>query len=114
MKKLTDFDKGFFIDVAILIVLGIACMFTIDRCGDVRDDRMEEALNETLEMVKENEKALEEIMESDPAVFLDDDGVRGAADTGIDHFNKRRDEILERYRSGRADSGGVGGSERGD
>jgi hypothetical protein len=109
MKKLSDFDKGFFIDIAVLIVLGIACMFVIDRCGDVRDDRMEEALNETLEVVKENEKVLEEIRESDPAVFLDDEHVRGAADTGYGHFEQRRDEIMERYRSGRNDSGGVGG-----
>jgi hypothetical protein len=29
--------------------------------------------------------------------FLDDPGIRGAADSGIERFRGRRDEILQRY-----------------
>jgi hypothetical protein len=51
----------------------------------------------------EIEALREDIINRDPSDFLEDAGVRGAADNARDEFDRKRDEALLRFRSRYAD-----------
>jgi hypothetical protein len=60
-------------------------------------NKRDKAVYEFMEREAEIEKVREGIDSRDPREFLDEvPGVRGAADGGIERFNRRRDEILHR------------------
>jgi hypothetical protein len=55
---------------------------------------------ELIEREGEIEAIREGVVDRDVYEFLEDPGVRGAADRGIDTIRRKRDEVLQRERSG--------------
>jgi hypothetical protein len=58
---------------------------------------------EAMELQNEIQELREDYSSRDPYEFLDDPGVRGAADDARDSFYRRLDEILQRKASERSD-----------
>jgi hypothetical protein len=69
---------------------------------------------EAMEAQYEIEALREDIGSRDSAGFLEDPGVRRAADGAADEFRRKRDEAIQRIRGGRADRGPDGGGGRSD
>ena len=93
MNKLTDFVKGIITGFLIaLIISGIIVTFVIFR----RQDK--EAI-EYVERQQVIEALQDDYVSRDPVEFLDVPGVRGAAEEATDDFNRKLDEILQRFRS---------------
>ena len=98
MNKLTDFGKGFILGALLAItVFGVIAGLTYI-------NRRDKELIEYAEKQIEVEKLREDYRNRDPDEFLDEiPGVRRAADGAAAEFERKRDEILERFRSGRFD-----------
>jgi len=101
---LTDYAKGFILGFLIpSIIISIVCIFFYVR------DINKEKLKNANERIENYEKQIEifELQEdySNRSVdeFLDIPDVRRAADGATDEFIRKRDEILQRFRSGLAD-----------
>jgi hypothetical protein len=97
MNKLTDFAKGViagFILTAVIFGLVAGLVYSRNR---------KKELMEYAEKQIEIEAVREDYRNRDPALFLEDPGVRGAADTAAREFERKRDEALQRFRSGLAD-----------
>jgi hypothetical protein len=60
-------------------------------------------LYEAMELQNEIQELREDYSNRDPYEFLNDPGVRGAADDARDGFYRKLDEILQRYGSERID-----------
>jgi hypothetical protein len=92
---LTDFAKGAIAGFVIAaIIFGCVAGFWHIRNKD-------KELIEYAERQIEIEALREDYLNRDPVEFLDDiPGVRGAADGAAAEFDRKRDEILERFRSG--------------
>jgi hypothetical protein len=94
MNKLSDFTKGIITGfLCTAIIFGLIVGLIIKR-------------NKDKEKIKYAEKQIEiealreDYSNRDPAEFLDDiPGVRRAADGAAAEFERKRDEILERFRS---------------
>ena len=98
MSKLTDFAKGI-----ILGVVGTSIIFGLIIAFHFLNKRDKELI-EYAEKQIEVEKLREDYRNRDPDEFLDDiPGVRRAADGAAAEFERRRDEILQRFRSKRDD-----------
>ena len=98
MDKITDFGKGFIAGVVIsAIIFGFVVGLMLHRAkvkGIVEYAEMQQAI----------ELLREDYVNRDPYEFLDAvPGVRGAADGAAAEFERRRDEALERFRSGLVD-----------
>jgi hypothetical protein len=90
---LTDFAKGIIIGFcAGIIVVGLAA-------GLVNRHNKDKELIEYAEKQIEIENLREDIVNRDPVEFLEVPDVRRAADGAAAEFDRKRDEILERYRS---------------
>jgi hypothetical protein len=95
---MTDFWKGFLCGLG--CSLAIAAFAGVSRFFYKRDLK----IIETMEAEIETQKMLEDYSRRDAADFLDGSpAVRGAADKWIDNFDRKRDEILQRARSGKTD-----------
>jgi hypothetical protein len=97
MNKLTDFAKGIitgFICSAIIFGVIIAFHFL-----NKRDSGMIEYAERQIEI----EALREDYRSRDPAEFFDVPGVRGAADGAAAEFERKRDEVLQRFRNKLAD-----------
>jgi hypothetical protein len=87
------------------VITGAAGMFalvlviTVFRFFYNRDKK----IYEYMEAQREIEALQEDIGNRDPYEFLDDPGVRGAADNAAGEFRRKRDEAVQRIRSGHAD-----------
>jgi hypothetical protein len=83
--------KSFIIGAVVMLAVCFLVLAAFDAARyNGEAEILEEKINETEELLEDygNRNAYE---------FLDDTpGVRGAADTGIEQFRKRRDEILQR------------------
>ena len=97
MNKLTDFAKG--IIVGVLSAVIIFAVYMGLRLLNTRD----KGLIEYAEKQMEIEEMREDIVNRDPDEFLEVPGVRGAADGARAEFDRKRDEILERFRGRYAD-----------
>ena len=94
---LTDFAKGLiagFISAVIIFVV-IA--------GFVYSHNKNKELVEYVEKQMEIENLREDIVNRDPDEFLEIPDVRRAADGAAAEFERRRDEIMERFRSRNVD-----------
>ena len=94
VDRFSDFGKGFIAGVIVsAIVFGFIAGFIYLRNKD-------RELIEYAQRQIEIEKLREDYINRDPNEFIDDiPGVRGAVDGATIEFERRRDEILERFRS---------------
>jgi len=98
MNKLTDFAKGI-----ILGVVGTSIIFGLIIAFHFLNKRDKELIEYAKKQI-EIEAVREDYRNRDPDEFLDDiPGVRRAADGAAAEFERRRDEILQRFRSKRDD-----------
>jgi hypothetical protein len=86
-----SFWKGFVAGAAVILTLGFLVLAAFDAADY---NRKAELLQE---QKHEADKLLEDYGNRDPYEFLDDHAdIRGAADSNVEQFRKRRDEILQR------------------
>ena len=94
---LTDFAKGIIIGfIAAVIISGVIFWAVFSR-------NKNKELIEYVEKQNEIENLREDIVNRDPDEFFEIPDVRRAADGAAAEFDRKRDEILERYRSRFAD-----------
>ena len=95
---LTDFAKGIICGFfAALIICGCIGLVIHNR---IKDKEKIEYAEKQIEI----ENLREDIVNRDPVEFLEVPDVRRAADGATAEFDRKRDEILERYRSGLSSS----------
>ena len=93
VNRFTDFGKGFIAGIVISgIIFGVIAGFWYLRNKD-------KELIEYAERKVEIEALREDYSIRDPVEFFEIPGVRGASDGAAAEFERRRDEILERFRS---------------
>ena len=94
---MSDFWKGFITGVLIsIMIFGIIAGL---RYLNKRDRRLIEYAEKQMEI----EDLREDVINRDPADFLEIPDVRRSADGAAAEFERKRDEILERFRSGFVD-----------
>jgi len=97
MSKLTDFAQGLIIGfLAAVIIFGVVC-------GLVYFNKRDKEILEYAEKQIEIQDLREDVINRDPDEFLEIPDVRRAADGAAAEFERKRDEILERFRSRNAD-----------
>jgi hypothetical protein len=97
MNKLTDFAKGIITGVLCsVMVLGIFYAFSFFQKRD-------KELFEYVEKQQAIENLREDYVNRDPDEFLELPGVRGAVDGAAVEFLRKRDEAVQRLRSGHPD-----------
>jgi hypothetical protein len=92
-----------------VVLLAAGMVFAVIRLRE-RD----RAIIEQWEAEREVQELREDYGNRDPYEFLELPGVRGSADSNVERFRERRDEILQRYRDDGTGSGTVrssGGSD---
>jgi hypothetical protein len=87
------FWKGAITGAGLLLVLIL--IISAFRFFHERDRKIYEAM----ELQNEIQELREDYSNRDPYEFLDDPGVRGAADNAKDEYYRKLDEILQRYGS---------------
>jgi hypothetical protein len=92
-KVMTDFFKGIIAGVAVSVIL-FGVILTIGYFN-----RRDRELMEYVETQNEIQSLREDYGNRDPYEFLDDPGVRGAADDANAEFRRKRDEALQRFRN---------------
>jgi hypothetical protein len=75
------------------LMLALVLILSAFRFFNERDRKIYEAM----ELQHEIEELQQDYSNRDAADFLDDPGVRGAADSARDDYYRRIDEILQRY-----------------
>ncbi|GHV13792.1 hypothetical protein FACS189491_09230 [Spirochaetia bacterium] len=94
---MNNFLKGVIAGAAVVLAAG----FLIFAAWDARSYNREEKL------LQETQHEIQEMRDSygnrDPYEFLDDPGVRGAADGASEEFKRKRDEAIQRIRGGYTD-----------
>jgi hypothetical protein len=94
---LTDFAMGLIVGfISAVIICGVVASF-------VYSHNKNKELVEYVEKQMEIGEMREEIISRDPDDFFDEPGVRRAADGAAAEFERKRDEIMERFRSRNAD-----------
>jgi hypothetical protein len=95
---ITDFFKGLLVGViAPVIIFAVVLFFVIS-------NRREKEIVRYVEIQQQIETLREDYVNRDPLDFIDSiDGVRGAADSAYGDFTRKRDEALQRFRSGLPD-----------
>jgi hypothetical protein len=92
-----SFWKGFITGAAVMLALGFLVLAAFDAAD----------YNREAELLQEQKHEAEELLEDygnrDPMEFLDDPGVRGAADNARDEYYRKLNEILQRYGSEQPD-----------
>ena len=97
MCKLTDFDKGVIAGfLAAVIIFGVIFWFVYLHN---RDRRVIEYAEKQIEI----DEMREEIINRSSDEFLEEPGVRRAADGAAAEFERKRDEAVQRFRSRIAD-----------
>jgi hypothetical protein len=94
---MNSFLKGIIIGAAGMLVLVLIVI--VFRFFHERDRK----IFEYMEAQNELRTMQEDIGNRPPDEFLEDPGVRGAADNAADEFRRKRDEAIQRIRSGHAD-----------
>ena len=94
---LTDFAMGLIVGfISAVIICGVVA-------GFVYSHNRNKELVEYVEKQMEIENLREDIVNRDPDEFLEIPDVRRAADGAAAEFERKRDEIMERFRSRNAD-----------
>jgi hypothetical protein len=94
---MNKFWKGVITGAAGMLVLVL--IITVFRFFHERDRKIYEYMEERNEI----QTMQEDIGNRPPDKFLEDPGVRGAADSADAEFRRKRDEAIQRIRSGHAD-----------
>jgi hypothetical protein len=94
MSKLSDFAKGIIFGFCAGIII-VSIM-----AGLVSRHKKDMELLEYAERQIEVQALREDYDNRDPYEFLDTPGVRGAADSATAEFERKRDEVLQRFRDG--------------
>jgi len=97
MSKLTDFAWGLIIGFFSAVI--ILCIIT----GIYFYHKREKELIDYAEKQMEIHELQEDVVNRDPVEFLEIPNVRRAADGAAAEYERKRDEILERFRSRKAD-----------
>jgi predicted nucleic-acid-binding protein len=98
MSKLSGFAKGFIAGVVFSVIVFSFALGVITHHAKVRE------VSEYVERKQIIEELYQDYVSRDHVEFLDAiPGVRGAADGAAADFERRRDEILQRFRSGIVD-----------
>ncbi len=97
MNNLTDFAKGLIVGVLVAIVIFLVIALLI------YSNKRDKELIEYAERQMEIQELREDIINSDPVEFLEDPGVRRAADGAADEFIRKRDEAIQRLRNRHSD-----------
>ncbi|MDR0475878.1 MAG: hypothetical protein LBH43_19710 [Treponema sp.] len=94
MNKLAEFVKGFFIGAiaSVIIFAAIIAFYFMNK----RNKELLEYGKKQIEI----EMLREDYGNRDPREFLEIPDVRGAADGAAAEFERKRDEALQRFRSG--------------
>ena len=97
--------KNVFTDFAMGLIVGFISAVIICSviAGFVYSHNKNKELIEYVEKQMEIEELREDIVNRDPDEFLEIPGVRRAADGATAEFDRKRDEILERFRGGFTD-----------
>jgi hypothetical protein len=94
-----NFWKGVIAGAGAVLALGLAI-------GAARFFREKDRrIYEYLEAEYELQDMWEDVGNRPPAEFLDDPGIRGAADNAAADFQRKRDEAIQRIRGGYSDRG---------
>jgi hypothetical protein len=94
---MTYFFKGIIAGVVASVILsGVIAAFWFFHARD-------KELIEYVEKQNEIQSLREDYVSRDPYEFLNDPGVRGAADNAVDEFRRKRDKAVQRIRDGYAD-----------
>jgi len=94
---MTDFWKGLIVGfISAVIICGVVA-------GFVYSHNKNKELVKYVEKQMEIENLREDIVNRDPDEFLEIPDVRRAADGAAAEFERKRDEIMERFRSRNAD-----------
>jgi hypothetical protein len=96
-EVMKDIMKGVVLGVS--LTLGILLMVLLFRFFNERNRK----IYEMMEAQNEIQEMREDVINRDAAEFLDEPGVRGAADRARDEYYRKLDEILQRYGSERSD-----------
>ena len=97
MKYLTDFAKGIILGFCFgVVAVGIMA-------GLLNRHKLDRELIEYAEKQVEIELLREDVINRDPLEFLEDTGVRRAADGAGAEFDRKRDEAVQRLRNRYAD-----------
>ena len=102
---MTGFVKGL---IAGFVIAAIIFGFVV---GVIYSRSRDREFIEYAERQMEIEVLREDYMDRDTAVFLDQPGIRGAADGATADFDRRVDEILQRFRNRAVDRGNQGSGE---
>jgi hypothetical protein len=94
---MSNFWKGVITGAGIMLAL-VVCVLVF-RFFHERDRK----IFDLMERQHELQTLQEDIINRPPDEFLEDPGIRGAADNADAEFRKKRDEALQRIRSGYAD-----------
>jgi hypothetical protein len=94
---MNSFWKGVITGAALMLALVLVILGF--RFFHERDRKIFEAM----EKQNEIQKMREDYSNRNPYEFLDIPGVRGAADSATEEFNRKRDEAIQRIRGGRTD-----------
>jgi hypothetical protein len=92
-----EFLKGVLTGAGITIVLVV--VVAVSRFFGERDRSIVEAMETRYEL----ETLHEDISNRPPGEFLEDPGIRGAADNAAADFQRKRDEAIQRIRGGHLD-----------
>jgi Tfp pilus assembly protein PilO len=97
LKKLTDFGIGLIVGgVVILIIMSLILGLVVSHYKN--KERVEYA-----EQIQEVETLREDYSSRDSNEFLELPDVRGATDRAASDFERKREELLQQFRSGIAD-----------
>ena len=97
MSYLTDFGKGViagFVLAAIVFAFVLVLMHQRNKVKEIVEYAEKQQVIELLR---------EDYINRDPALFLEDPNIRGVADGAAAEFERRRDEVLYRFRNRLAD-----------
>jgi hypothetical protein len=97
MSKLSGFAKGFIAGVAFSVILFSFTLGVITHRAKVREEM--KFVQENVERQQIIKGLREDYVTRDPVEFLEYSGVRGAADSAIDEFERRRNEAVYRFRN---------------
>ena len=92
-KLFLDFWKGFIAGVLLSAIIFSLVVGLILHRTKVKELEAYAERQRTIEVMRED------YVNRDPAEFLEIPGVRGAADNAIDEFERKRDQVLYRFRS---------------
>jgi hypothetical protein len=93
LKKLTDFGIGLIVGFVVgVIIMSLVLALVVNQYKNKEQV-------EYVERIQEVETLQEDYSSRDSVEFLDDPNIRGAADRAASDFERKREELLHKFRS---------------